>query len=150
MALEDTQQQLAVQAGKKMARDALRGVVDDLTLSPEEKQARDEERAAGNKMLLVKVVVGVTVAGVVVVSLLSLFAKLWAYLIVLVVLGGASGAGYLVAKPKLKAWNDRRLAGARAEQAEREAQAALDNAAAHKALAAQKLEADLQRLKQQI
>lgn len=150
MPLEDQKQKLAALAGKSMARNALQGVVDDLTLSPEEKQQRDDERAATNKMRLVKVILGVTFAGVALLTLMSLFAKLWAYAVILMVLAGVGGAGYLVVKPKLKAWNDQRLAGARAEQAEREARAAVTAAAEQKALAAKKLEDDLARLKKQV
>ncbi len=146
MALDDEKQTLALAAGKKLAQRA----IDNLTLTEEEKQQRAEEDAAKRKLLLVKVVLGATVVVVVGITLMNLFAKLWIYLVGLAIMAGVGGAGYLVLKPKLKAWNEKRTEGDRVAAAEREAQAQLAAAARQKLLAKQKIDDDLARLKKQI
>ena len=146
MDLDESKARLAVDAAKKVAQSA----IEDLTLSPEEKQKKDEQSSADRKKLLIKVVLGATVVAVVGITLMNLFARLWIYGVGLVVLAGVGGAGYLYAKPKLAAWNDRRLAGARAEAAEAEREAGLARAEQQKQLAAKKLEDDLARLKKQV
>lgn len=146
MGIEDTKAKLVADAAKNMARSA----IEDLTLSEEEKKAKEEQSASDRKKLLIKVILGVTVGVVAVITLMNIFAKLWAYLVVLVVLAGVGGAGYLYFKPKLKAWNDKRLAGSRAEAEERAKQEAIESAEKQKQLAAKKLEDDLARLKKQL
>ncbi len=146
MGIEDTKARLVADAAKNMARSA----IEDLTLSEEEKQAKEEQSSSDKKKLLIKVILGATVGIVVVITLMNLFAKLWAYLVVLVVLAGIGGAGYLYAKPKLKAWNDKRLAASRANDEERARVAAIESVEKQKVLAAKKLEDDLARLKKQL
>ena len=146
MGIEDQKAKLVADAAKNMARSAIL----DLTLSAEEKQQKDEQAAAVRKKLLIKVVLGATAGVVVLITLLNVFAKLWAYLVVVAVVAGLGGAGYLYAKPRLKAWNDKRLAASRAADEERARAAALAEAEQQKALAAKKLEDDLARLKKQV
>ena len=146
MALEDEKQKLALRHGKAMAQRAL----DGLTMTDEEKQQRDEEDAAKRKLLLIKVVLGATAVVVVGITLMNLFAKLWIYLVALVIMAGVGGAGYVVLKPKLKAWNDKRTEGARLQAAERQAQEQVAAAEKQKLLAQKKLDDDLARLRQQL
>lgn len=144
--LEEQKAQFALDAAKKVARSA----IEDLTLSPEEKAAKDQASAADRKKLLVKVILGATVVLVVGITLMNLFAKLWLYLVGLVFLAGVAGAGYLLVKPKLAAWNEKRLAGARAAAEEEARASGLKKAEEQKLLAQKKLEDDLARLKKQI
>lgn len=146
MDLDESKARLAVDAAKKVARSA----IEDLTLTEEEKQKKDEQSSADRKKLLIKVVLGLTVVAVVGITLMNLFARLWIYGVGLVVIAGVGGAGYLYAKPKLTAWNDRRLAGSRAQAAEEERLAGLARVEQQKQLAQKKLEDDLARLKKQV
>ena len=61
-------QQLVAKAGEA----ALRDMVDTLTLSPEEKAAREAQRVAGNRVLYAKVALGATVALVALLSLIHI------------------------------------------------------------------------------
>jgi hypothetical protein len=54
-------------------------MVDTLTLSPEEKAAREAQRAAGNRVLYAKVALGATVTLVALLVLMKVFAALWLY-----------------------------------------------------------------------
>jgi hypothetical protein len=153
MGLEDEKQKLALKAGKELAQRAL----ETLTMTDEEKQKRAEEDAQKRKILLVKVILGATAVVAGGITLVSLFAAMWPYLVALVVMAGIGGAGYLVAKPKLKAWTEARTAGDRLEAAEREKLEAVKAVEQQKLLvekqkvaAAKKLEDDLARLKKQI
>ena len=60
MDLDESKAQLAVDAAKKVARSA----IEDLTLSPEEKQKKDEQSSLDRKKLLIKVVLGLTAIAV--------------------------------------------------------------------------------------
>jgi hypothetical protein len=151
--VEKAKEKLIADAGKAM----IKGMVDDLTLSPEEKAAKDAEDEGKRRSRMIKIILGVTgaiVAGIVVMKVL---AAVWMYGIALVVLLGLGGVGYLAARPKLEAMKVRRLEKAKAKELERtaaaraaaEVQAKVD--AENKAKAAkQKLEDDLARLKSQV
>lgn len=148
--LEKTKQKLIEDAGRATLERAVGRAVTDLTLTPEQKAARDATDEAASRTRLVKVILGgvfVVVAGIVVMKLL---AKLWFFGIGLVLVGGLGAAGYLVAKPQIDAFQKRRLADRAAAE---EARTADDRArAAEQATAAakQKLEDDLARLKKQV
>jgi len=144
--LNEQKDRLVVEAGKTMARRAL----DDLTLSPEEKAAREAEAEANKKKRLVKVVLGAVVGIVVVIGALRLMAALWVYAILAVVVGGIGTLGYFAVQPKLAAMKQRRLADAVAAEEARTADARA--AAAAKAVAdqKQKLDDELARLKRSI
>ena len=142
--VERRKQQLVEQAGKAMLDKTVKGVIDDLTLSPEEKAKRAAVDEAGSKTRLVKVVLGVTAALVAGIVILKVLAAVWMYGIALIVLAGLGTAGYLVARPKLEAMKQQRLEAANQRELER---TAADRA---KAAAAQKLEDDLARLKRQV
>ncbi len=150
MAFEDEKQQLALQAGKQLAQRAL----DTLTLSDDEKQERAQKDSSSRKLLLIKVVLGGTAVVVVGITLMNLVAKLWLYLVALVVIAGIGGAGYLVLKPRLtallKSWNDKRTEGARLQHAEHEARALVAAIEQQKAQAKTRLDDDLARLKKQL
>jgi len=155
--VERRKQQLVEQAGKAMLDKTVKGVIDDLTLSPEEKAKRAAVDEAGSKTRLVKVVLGVTAALVAGIVILKVLAAVWMYGIALIVLAGLGTAGYLVARPKLEAMKQQRLEAANQRELERtaadRAKAADDAMAAverSKAAAAQKLEDDLARLKRQV
>lgn len=150
MGIEDEKAKLVAASLGGAAKNMARAAIEDLTLSEDEKKAKEEQASSDRKKLLIKVVLGATVGLVVVITLMNLFAKLWAYLVVLVVLGGIGGAGYLYVKPKLKAWNDKRLAASRADEEERARVAALEGLERQKQQAAKKLEDDLARLKKQL
>lgn len=155
--VERRKQQLVEQAGKAMLDKTVKGVIDDLTLSPEEKAKRAADDEAGSKTRLVKVVLGVTAALVAGIVILKVLAAVWMYGIALIVLAGLGTAGYLVARPKLEAMKQQRLEAATQRELERtaddrakaadEAKAAVERS---KAAAAQKLEDDLARLKRQV
>jgi len=150
--LEGASQRAALDAGRAMARRAL----DDLTLSPDERAARDAAAARATKKKLVLAVVGVTVVAVVGIGLLQLIASLWLYAIGFAVIAGVVGVGALLLKPRLDAWKARLLSARQAKEADalvaaqqqQQAQAAAAAAAA-KQQAAQKLEDELARLKRQ-
>jgi hypothetical protein len=142
--VERRKQQLVEQAGKAMLDKTVKGVIDDLTLSPEEKAKRQADDEAGSKTRLVKVVLGVTAALVAGIVILKVLAAVWMYGIALIVLAGLGTAGYLVARPKLEAMKQQRLEARNQRELERTA----DDRA--KAAAAQKLEDDLARLKRQV
>ena len=157
MVLDDEKQKLALQAGKQMAQRAL----DSLTMTEEEKAQQAKEDADKRKMLLVKVILGVTAVIVVGITVMSLVATMWPYLVALIAVAGVSGAGYLVLKPKvqarLQAWNEKRTEGDRLKAAEQAARDQVAAAEKHKQLVAQqkldahkKLDDDLARLKKQL
>jgi hypothetical protein len=155
--VERRKQQLVEQAGKAMLDKTVKGVIDDLTLSPEEKAKRAADDEAGSKTRLVKVVLGVTAALVAGIVILKVLAAVWMYGIALIVLAGLGTAGYLVARPKLEAMKQQRLEARNQRELERTADdraKAADEAKAaaerSKAAAAQKLEDDLARLKRQV
>ena len=155
--VERRKHQLVDQAGKAMVDRAVKGVIDDLTLSPEEKAKRAADDEAGSKTRLVKVVLGVTAALVAGIVILKVLAAVWMYGIALIVLAGLGTAGYLVARPKLEAMKQQRLEAKNQRELERTADdraKAADEAKAvverSKAAAAQKLEDDLARLKRQV
>jgi hypothetical protein len=155
--VERRKQQLVEQAGKAMLDKTVKGVIDDLTLSPEEKAKRAADDEAGSKTRLVKLVLGVTAALVAGIVILKVLAAVWMYGIALIVLVGLGTAGYLVARPKLEAMKQQRLEAATKRELERTADdraKAADEAKAaaerSKAAAAQKLEDDLARLKRQV
>ena len=155
--VERRKQQLVEQAGKAMLDKTVKGVIDDLTLSPEEKAKRAADDEAGSKTRLVKIVLGVTGALVAGIVVLKVLAAVWMYGIALIVLAGLGTAGYLVARPKLEAMKQQRLEARNQRELERtaddrakaadEAKAAVERS---KAAAAQKLEDDLARLKRQV
>ncbi len=150
MALEEAadsaKRKFVEQAGKAMVKNA----IDDLTLSPEQKAARDAENEKTNRMRLVKIILAVMAVVVGGVVLMKLMAQLWLYAIGFVVVAGLAGAGYLVGKPKLAALKQARLAAAAAREEER-TRDEREQAAANKVKAEkQKLEDDLARLKQQL
>ena len=155
--VERRKQQLVEQAGKAMVDRTVKGVIDDLTLSPAEKAKRAEDDEAGSKTRLVKIVLAVTGALVAGIVVLKVLAAVWMYGIALIVIAGLGTAGYLVARPKLAALQQRRLAATAARELERTADeraraAAAAVAAAEKAKAdaAQRLEDELARLKRQV
>ncbi len=131
-----TQSDAAVQLAKAAIKD-----------SALQAQARIQQAPTSGKLKLLGTVVGIGVLGI---ALMALVAKLWAFAIGAVVLGGIATAGYVVLKPKVlaikTAATDQLLAGQRAEQ---EAQTAAQ-AAAHQASAAQKLEDELASLKKRV
>lgn len=140
----------ALAAGKAMAKRAL----DDLTLSPEEKAKRDQESANKKRNLKIKLAIGGVVGVVVVLSLMSVLAALWKYAIVLLLVAGVGGGGYLFARPKIAALKQKATArleaGRAAERAAalEQAKAQADKAAADALLAKQqKLEDELASLK---
>jgi hypothetical protein len=153
---ESATQKVALSAGKDLARRAL----DDLTLSPEQKAARDQQAARTTKKRLVLGVVAVTAVAVVGIGLLQLLASLWLWAIGFVVVAGVLGVVALLVKPRIDAIvarvrgahaerTARALAAARQkEQQQAEAEAHAREQAA-KAQAAQKLEDELARLKRQ-
>ncbi len=141
----------ALAAGKAMAKRAL----DDLTLSPEEKERRAKEDEGKRRSRKVKLILGGVVAVVAVLSLMSVLAALWKYAVGLLLVLGLGGAGWLVAKPKLQALKARataRLEARRADERaadEAAAKASAEQAAADAARAKhQKLEDELAALKQ--
>jgi hypothetical protein len=139
-AVEGASQKAVLSAGKEMARRAL----EDMTLSPEEKQKRDEERASARKKTLVKWGV-IGVGGVVLVlSLMSVLAKLWVYALGLLVVAGIGAAGYFTLKPKIAALKQRATARLEAKKRAEDEAKALEAAEAHK-----KAVADAARAKQQ-
>ena len=143
MALSDEvarrKQQLVAKAGEA----ALRDMVDTLTLSPEERAAREAQRAAGNRVLYAKVALGATVALVALLVLMKVFAALWLYGIALVVLAGLGVVLYFVGRPKLEALRAR-------WQAARAAKAQAQQAAAREAEAARKVEAERQQIEDEL
>ncbi len=132
-------QQLVAKAGEA----ALRDMVDTLTLSPEERAAREAQRAAGNRVLYAKVALGATVALVALLVLMKVFAALWLYGIALVVLAGLGVVLYFVGRPKLEALRAR-------WQAARAAKAQAQQAAAREAEAARKVEAERQQIEDEL
>jgi hypothetical protein len=145
-AVSEQKERLVLEAGKAMAKKA----IDDLTLSPQERAARDADAAAARSKQIVKVVIGGVVALIVVVVGLRLAFALWK-LFLLVGIVGAVGAGvWFTFKPQLTAWQQRRLAEQNARELQRTA-ASRAHAEAHAARAAQqKLDDDLARLKRQL
>lgn len=143
MALSDEvarrKQQLVAKAGEA----ALRDMVDTLTLSPEERAAREAQRAASNRVLYAKVALGATVALVALLVLMKVFAALWLYGIALVVLAGLGVVLYFVGRPKLEALRAR-------WQAARAAKAQAQQAAAREAEAARKVEAERQQIEDEL
>ena len=141
----------ALAAGKAMAKRAL----DDLTLSPEQKQQRAHEDEAKRRSRKIKIILGGVIGIVAVLSLMSVLAALWKYAVGLLLVLGIGGAGWLFAKPKLAALKARATARLEAKKAderaasEAEAKAKAEAAAADAARAKQqKLEDDLAALKQ--
>lgn len=141
----------ALAAGKAMAKRAL----DDLTQSPEEKQQRAQEDEAKRRSRKIKLILGGVIAVVAVLSLMSVLAALWKYAIGLLLVLGIGGAGWLFAKPRLLALKARATARLEARKAEEraateaEARVAAEKAAADAVRAKeQKLEDELQALKQ--
>jgi hypothetical protein len=142
----EQKERLVVEASKAMAKKA----IDDLTLSPEERAARDAEAAAGRSKQIVKVVIGGVVALVVVVVGLRLAFALWK-LFLLAGIVGAVGAGvWFTFKPQLTAWQQRRLAEQNARELERTASARAEAEANAARAAQQKLDDDLARLKRKL
>ncbi len=124
--------------------------IDDLTLSPEERAARDAAAAAGRSKQLLKVVLGGVVALVIVVVGLRLALALWK-LALLVGVVGAVGAGvWFTFKPQITAWQQRRLAEKHARELERTATARAEAEANVARAAQQKLDDELARLKRQL
>lgn len=132
-------QQLVAKAGEA----ALRDMVDTLTLSPEERAAREAQRAASNRGLYAKVALGATVALVALIVLLKVFASLWLYGIALVALAGLGVVLYFVGRPRLEALRAR-------WQAARTAKAQAQEAAAREAEAARKVEAERQQIEDEL
>ena len=112
-------------------------------LPPEEKAAREAQRAAGNRVLYAKVALGATVTLVALLVLMKVFAALWLYGIALVVLAGLGVVVYFVGRPKLEALRAR-------WQAARTAKARAREAAAREAEAARKVEAERQQLEDEL
>lgn len=148
--IEAQKQKLMQKAGAAMAKKALGDAVDALTLTPEERAKREKEAEAQKRKRLVMVVLGGLALVVGVVVVMRLMAALWLYAIGFAVVAGIGGAGYLLLKPKIAAIGaDRRLRAAEKEaenQKLAEAKAIEDK----KSQAAQKLDDDLARLKQQL
>jgi hypothetical protein len=149
------------QAKERLIKDAgkamVKGMVDDLTLSPEERAAKDAADEGERRSRMIKIILAITgaiVAGIVVMKVL---AAVWMYGIALVVLLGLGGVGYLAARPKIEAFKTQRLEKKAAAELERtaasrraaELQAKADAEAAV-AAAKKKLEDDLARLKSQV
>ena len=141
----------ALAAGKAMAKRAL----DDLTLSPEQKQQRAHEDEAKRRSRKIKIILGGVIGIVAVLSLMSVLAALWKYAVGLLLVLGIGGAGWLFDKPKLAALKARATARLEAKKAderaasEAEAKAKAEAAAADAARAKQqKLEDELAALKQ--
>jgi fatty acid desaturase len=143
MALSDEvarrKQQLVAKAGEA----ALRDMVDTLTLSPEERAAREAQRAASNRVLYAKVALAATAVLVALLVLMKVFAALWLYGIALVVLGGLGVVLYFVGRPKLDAlrarWQTARIAKVRIQEA-----------AAREAEAARQVEAERQQIEDEL
>lgn len=110
---EEASHKAALAAGKDMARRAL----EDLTLSAEEKQRREQERTRARQKTLLKLVAVGAVGLVVVLSVMSLLAKLWMFAIGALVVAGVGAGAYFALKPRLAAWRSR--ATARLEQKKR-------------------------------
>jgi len=145
-AADRAKQKLVEEAGRAMVK----GAIDDLTLTPEEREAKAKEKAAGDKSMLIKAILGVTgvvVAGIVIMKVL---AALWLYGIALVVIAGLGGVGYLVARPKIEAFKQQRLAAQQQRLAAKaEADSVRERAAAEAAVEAQKRAAQ-QRLEDEL
>ena len=141
--LKDLSSQAAVSAGKDMAKRAL----EDLTLSPEEKAKRDEERAGARKRTLIKWGAIGVVGVLALVSLVGALASLWYYALGLLVVGGLGAGAYFYAKPKVRALREKaqaRLAARSAAEEQEARERAVRDAAAAKQ---KKLEDELAALK---
>ncbi len=137
---DDVQAKLALQAGKAVLKDATKQAKERVALA-----------STSTKLKLLGGVVGIGVLGIVAVSLV---AKLWAYAVVAVVLGGVGLAGYLVVKPKLTALRAKAehklLAGKREREELLRAEDARQAAAAAKQAADDAVTAKKQALEDQL
>jgi hypothetical protein len=147
---------LATKTALQAGRNAARAAFENLTLSDDEKAARNAARARATKK---KIAIGIVVAvmGIAAaVALAQLVVSLWWWAVGGVVVLGMAGVAALLLKPRIDGLR-RRLAEARATRAAR--QAAIDDAERQrqalvaaeqaKAQAAKKLDDELARLKQQ-
>ena len=142
-ASDDAATGAALAAGNRLAKRAL----EDLTLTPEEKQQRDAAAKSQRTKTLVKIGVVGVVGVVAVLSLMSVLASLWMYALALLVLGGVGAGGYFYLKPKLKALKQKAVARLSERNAASDEQ---DKAQAARALVSakqQKLEDELAALK---
>lgn len=145
-AVAEQKERLVVEAGKAMAKKA----IDDLTLTPEERAAREAEVAASRSQQMVKVIIGGVVALIVVVVGLRLAFALWKLLLLVGVVGAIGAGVWFTFKPQLTAWQQRRLAERTARELERTAQARAEAEANAARAAQQKLDDELARLKRQL
>ena len=135
---------------QKLAADAAKKALTNLTLTDEERAEQAQADAAGKRALLIKVILGGVVVLVVGVTILKIFAKLWGLVVITAIVGGVGGVAYLSLKPKLDAWKQKRLAAAAEKNAAKDAAAAATRVEEAKAAAQKKLDDDLARLKAKI
>jgi hypothetical protein len=142
----EQKERLVVEAGKAMAKKA----IDDLTLSPEARAARDAEASALRSKQIVKLVLGGVVAVFVVVVGLRLAFALWKLFLLVGIVGAVGAGAWFTFKPQLTAWQQRRLAERNARELERTASARAEAEANTARAAQQKLDDELARLKRQL
>jgi hypothetical protein len=137
---DDVKAKLAVEAGKAILKDATA-------------QAKAKVAGASTSWKL-KLVGGVVGVGVLAIVGVTLVAKLWAYAVGALIIGGAGFAGYLVVKPKVVALKQQAeqklLAGRREREAEEAAQAAAAAAAAKQKALDDQLAAQKQKLEDEL
>jgi hypothetical protein len=153
---EQWAQDLATKAALSAGRTAAKAAIEDVWATDAEKAARAEARERTTKTRLVVAVVVATMGAVLVIAIFQFLAQLWLCAIGGVIVAGVVGVAALLLRPRFEALRTR-LAARRASQAAE--RAVLDAqqrerqqlAAAHEArtLAAQKIDDDLARLKQQ-
>jgi uncharacterized protein HemX len=101
---------------------AAKRALEDLTLSPEEKEKKRQEEEAASRAFKVKLALGGVGALLVLLAVLSVLAALWRYAIMLIVVLGLGGVAYWLVKPKVDAVRARLAAGRQAQAAARETQ----------------------------
>lgn len=90
-----------VRAALAAGKNAARRVYEDLTLTDDEKAAREVERARARRVLKWKLAIGAVVAVVVVATIVALLAKIWLWLLGLVFIGAIAAALWFWVRPKL-------------------------------------------------
>jgi hypothetical protein len=150
--LEKLRDEAAARAALSTVKNAARRALDDLTMSDEEKAAREAERARASRVGRWKLIAGGVVAVLALLALLSLLAKLWAWLVGLALVAALAYAGYFYLRPKLFGRKVRVELGSKAPPVdERPAQPeAIDPALAAEALRKQEAEAEAARARAKV
>ncbi|MBI2388365.1 MAG: hypothetical protein HYV09_02000 [Deltaproteobacteria bacterium] len=92
---------LSIKAALAAGKNAARRVYDDLTLTEDEKAAREVERARARRILKWKLAIGAVVAVVLVATIVALLAKIWLWLLGLVFIAAIAAALWFWVRPKL-------------------------------------------------